>query len=115
MKANILFFFFILSGLAIAAHMDVIGEKAEVKQYVIDFSAAQATVFPNPSTDYIQLKHAEGIDQLMIYNVLGQPMKHYEVKEDQRYAVLDLPTGTYLASLMDHRSEIVRTIRFQKQ
>jgi len=114
MKANILFFFLILSGLAIAAQMDVLGNKAEAKQYVIDFSSVQATIFPNPSTDYIQLKNAEGVDRMMIYNVLGQPMKHYEVNEDQRYAVLDLPTGTYLASLLDYRSEIVRTIRFQK-
>ena len=42
MKANVLFFFLILSGLAIAAHMDIAGERTEAKQYVIDFSSVKA-------------------------------------------------------------------------
>ena len=95
--------------------MDMKGSERGAKQHVIDFSTAQATIFPNPSTDYIQLKDAEGVDRMIVYNVLGQTMKQYQVEGDRRYAVLDLPDGIYLASLLDHRSEIIRTVRFKKQ
>ncbi len=72
------------------------------------------SIFPNPTTDYIQLKGKSAADRLVIYNIIGREMRSFNVAPGQRYYIGDLPNGLYLASLVSHRSGVLTTMRVQK-
>jgi hypothetical protein len=72
-------------------------------------------MYPNPSVDFFQLKNSEGIDRLVIYNLLGTVVREYTVSEGERYRVSSLPDGIYLVSLIDENNDTVRTLRLLKR
>lgn len=58
------------------------------------------TVFPNPTADYVQISFAEAPSQntvLTMFNLNGKVVKQANFSgQDQRFAVGELPAGTYL-------------------
>lgn len=81
---------------------------------VADIDYNQIRIFPNPTTDYIRLDYSEGIDELVVYNLVGNPVRRYEVRNGVRYEVGDLPDGMYLISLLNYDEGIVKTALINK-
>ena len=73
------------------------------------------SIFPNPTTDYIQLSNNTIVDQVVIYNVLGKRMLDYRYEPGRHYDVAGLPAGFYLVSLVNREEGILKTLRLQKQ
>jgi hypothetical protein len=82
---------------------------------VRDIRSEGLMMYPNPSVDFFQLKNSEGIDRLVIYNLLGTVVREYTVSEGERYRVSSLPDGIYLVSLIDENNDTVRTLRLLKR
>lgn len=81
-----------------------------------DLVAAQKVrVFPNPTTEHIALSDTRGIDQIVIYNMIGRVVRTFEVAANRYYNVADLPEGLYMVSLVNRQEGVLRTIRLQKQ
>ncbi len=80
-----------------------------------DVRKSDIRVFPNPATDYFELTNSAGVDQLVIYNLLGRQVRNYRVNGGQLYNVSDLPDGLYLVSMVSNRQGIVRTVRLNKR
>lgn len=72
-------------------------------------------VFPNPTTNYIMLSDAEGIDEMVVYNLMGREVRSFQAAEGRRYPVADLPNGVYLLSLVSEEEGIIKTLRLSKK
>ena len=77
-------------------------------------SVSRVKMFPNPASDIINIKSEDSIDQIIIYNILGQ--KVLETINDNNFKSLDiskLHSGTYFITiLMDNE---IRTFKLIKQ
>ncbi len=72
-------------------------------------------VFPNPAQDYFQLANASSLEEITIYNIVGKPVKQFQVIDNKEYSVADLPMGMYLLQMRDKENDIVKTVRLVKK
>lgn len=73
-------------------------------------------VFPNPVTDYFFLEGNESqvVDQLVIYDVLGKPVRQFNTMNQTRFELGDLPNGTYFVSMLDSSGQLLKTTRLNR-
>lgn len=72
-------------------------------------------IFPNPTVDFISLTDMESVDRLIIYNIVGRPVRMFNADYGNRYNVADLPTGMYLVRLLDEDDKTLKTVRLSKK
>lgn len=89
----------------------VIGDPSSVNEV----NASAINVFPNPALDYITLSDATYVDQIVVFNTLGKPVRTFNVDQSNTYRVADLPNGLYLISLVNNEEGILRTVRLMKR
>ncbi len=77
-------------------------------------SSQHIKVYPNPATEYIALSDTRGIDQIIIYNMIGRQVRTFQVAANRHYSLADLPKGLYLVSLVNKHKGVLRTLRLQK-
>ena len=82
-------------------------ETAEISDYNV--TSSQITVYPNPTSDFIQVKTTETINQVSIFSVSGQ---HILTSTDSQIAVDGLANGTYFISVITNSGQ--ETIQFVK-
>jgi len=80
-----------------------------------EFNKAKLAVFPNPATDYVEVQGVQNAGRLIIYSVLGRQMRSFNLLSGNRYYIGDLPTGLYLASLVNKNGGILKTFRLSKR
>jgi hypothetical protein len=68
------------------------------------------TLFPNPSSDFVQVSGLEKNESFEIYNILGIKMKSGKVSNNQKIDIQNFLTGVYFLKF-DHGN----TIRFIKK
>lgn len=74
-------------------------------------------IFPNPATQYIQLKDNQGvIDKLVIISALGGSTRlTYKVTNDsENYDISSLQRGIYLVRMLNAEGQIIRTQKISK-
>ena len=84
--------------------------KATDRKYEIRKSN-RIKVFPNPTKGYFELGLNEQIEQISLYNLLGQKIRTYLYEDFKRYDVSTLPNGDYSIEFRDKKGEIMKTIR----
>ncbi|MEM6319800.1 MAG: T9SS type A sorting domain-containing protein [Bacteroidota bacterium] len=72
-------------------------------------------IFPNPTTDYISLTQSEYVEKLVIYNIVGRPVKTFNANYGNQYDVADLPRGMYLVRLVGNNDQTIKTVRLSKK
>jgi Secretion system C-terminal sorting domain len=75
---------------------------------------ANIRIYPNPTIDYFQLTEDDGIDKVVIYNIIGRQMRTYKVTDNGKYNVNDLPEGLYIIRLLAANGATVKTIRLSR-
>ena len=123
MKKNLLltfFSFFLILAISAQSHSDCDGcpdsEQLENKLYHSNQQPVKKiSIYPNPASEFIGLKHADGIKEIMIYNVVGRKMKSFTVNKGEQYYIADLPKGMYLVQMLDYGNKIVTTQRINKR
>lgn len=70
-------------------------------------------IFPNPTTDYFSLE-GDGIDRIVIFNIIGKEVRSYKAAEGLKYSVGDLPEGIYIIRLIGTNGLTVKTIRLSR-
>ena len=73
------------------------------------------TVYPNPAVDFIGINHAEGVQEIHLYNLVGKRLKVFSVIEGRMYFIGDLPKGLYLVQFFNAENEVIVTKRLNKQ
>ncbi len=71
-------------------------------------------IYPNPTADYFHLTETQEIQQLVIYNILGNRVRTFDVNGNQNYNIDDLPNGVYLVGMIDREYETLKTVMLQK-
>jgi hypothetical protein len=60
----------------------------------------RVNIYPNPVQDRLVITNTNGIENVTIYNALGQPIKQLVVNNEQlSIEVKDLPKGIYTVQL----------------
>ena len=72
-------------------------------------------VFPNPATNFIQIKESSEVGAIIIYNLIGRKIKDFKPVKDKAYQISDLPKGMYLIQLLDFSGKILFTQRLSKK
>ncbi len=70
-------------------------------------------IYPNPTSQYISLTDAANVNRLMVYNIVGRPVKSFWANTSNQYDVSNLPIGIYLVRLMDRYDHTIKTIRLR--
>jgi len=81
---------------------------------VAEVNVPKLQVYPNPATDFIQLKNGQGIEQVVIFNTIGKQVRTFEVQPNGVYPVADLPNGMYMVSLVAE-GRVMKTVRLIKR
>jgi len=76
-------------------------------------SRSNIKIYPNPTAQYISLMDGINVDQLIIYNIVGRPVKTFKVDYMNQYDVSQLPIGIYLVRLLNKREQTLKTIRLK--
>lgn len=73
-------------------------------------------VFPNPATSYIGITEVNGVQKILVFNLVGRKMKQFEnIAKDRQYFIGDLPKGMYLVQLLDLQNKVITTRRVSKR
>lgn len=72
-------------------------------------------IYPNPAFNSFQIADDEGIENIVIYNIVGKQMIAERHKTGQRHDVTDLEKGIYLVRMMDKTNEVVKVVRLTKE
>jgi len=80
-----------------------------------DFKKADIKIYPNPTIDFISLTEDDQVERLIIYNIVGRPVKLFDANYSNHYDVMDLPTGMYLVRLMGKNDRTIKTVRLSKK
>lgn len=81
-----------------------------------DLRQEEVQLFPNPSSDYFQLKNmSDNVDRIVLYNIIGRKMREFNAQDGSRYKLAGLPDGVYFAALVNDQKGILRTLRVHKK
>lgn len=81
---------------------------------VFTSSQAEINIYPNPATQYIQIKNAENVSTAAVYNIVGKEMLSFKYREGYQYDVSDLNAGLYLVRLFDNTGKALQVLRLTK-
>lgn len=114
MKQTLLLFL-IISTFSLTVSGQSIGERLAINSPQTD-ERENITIYPNPATTHIGLSSSDGVERIIVFNMVGRQMKNFQVGEgDKRYYVGDLPRGMYLIQLLSPNNEILTTKRVSKR
>lgn len=77
------------------------------------FAKAEFVIYPNPVSTILYVQSDTSIDQLTIYNLLGQRVKTEEMNDNAQINVQDLPSGIYLIEIKNE--SVTQSYRFIKE
>ena len=86
-----------------------------VTSSVEDAPAPVMEIFPNPTTDYFGLTHANSLREIRVYNMLGRKQRTFAVGQGKKYFVGDMPAGMYLLAFIDKDGKVAKTTRLVKR
>mgnify|MGYP001951136213 CR=1 FL=1 len=72
-------------------------------------------IYPNPTTDFIQLKNDESIATITIFNVTGRLVSKINHTSGMAHDVTSLRTGMYLVRLQNTNGDVVKSLRLSKK
>lgn len=64
-----------------------------------DFEINKVAIYPNPATDFIQIKGLIEETNYTIYNTLGSIIKHGKINSDQQIKTQEFASGVYIINL----------------
>lgn len=100
---------------------DIIGVAA-YQMEVRDLSRRQISdnrkslrVYPNPSSNFLNISYNPLIEKVMVYNMVGRVVKTFDATRAGVYDISELPNGIYLIGLYDDNGELIKTTRVTKK
>ncbi len=72
-------------------------------------------IYPNPSSDFIQLTENAFIKEIVLSNLIGEVIRTFNASTNQTYDIADLPRGVYLVELMGANDESLKTLKLLKE
>ncbi len=76
---------------------------------------ADVSIYPNPASHYIEVNNFTVVRQVNIINMTGRKMRVFDIYNDDRYDISDLPNGMYLVQIVGKNNRILTTQRLNKR
>ena len=80
-----------------------------------DLEKAKLKIFPNPTSQYFEVADGDQVGKVIVYNIIGNPVRTFNAAVAQRYNVGSLPQGIYLVRLFDKQNSVIQTTRLSKR
>ncbi|MBC7776288.1 MAG: T9SS type A sorting domain-containing protein [Phycisphaerae bacterium] len=80
-----------------------------------DLPAPKVKLFPNPTTDFFTLTHAEEVASMQLYNLDGRVLARFEHSSSNTYSIADQPVGTYVLSFEDKNGQLFQAVEIHKR
>lgn len=71
-------------------------------------------VYPNPTRNIFQVSDNEIVGRVILFNILGRPLKTYSYVPGDLYRLDEFPKGTYLVQLQDREGRVLVTRALSK-
>lgn len=72
-------------------------------------------IYPNPTTEFIQLKNDATITSISIFNIVGRVVKTLNHSPGMVHDVTNLRSGMYLVRLTNKEGDVVKSMRLSKK
>ena len=72
-------------------------------------------IYPNPSTEFIQIKNDSEVGSISIFNVVGRLVSTLNHTEGMVHDITALRTGMYLVRLENKNGEVIKSMRLSKK
>lgn len=73
------------------------------------------STYPNPAVDYFNVTNHKDLKSIVLYNLVGNPVKSFEYFENESFFIDDLPDGVYLIQFQTSNQSIIQTNRLTKK
>ena len=80
-----------------------------------DIQVDDIKIFPNPAIDYFELNDYQGVEEVVISNLIGNELRRYNVYPGAKFDVGFLPGSIYLVRLLNARRDVIKTMRLKKR
>jgi hypothetical protein len=82
-----------------------------------DFEAqvADLSVYPNPVRSTLNISDDSIVDEVVVYNLLGKPVKRFDMNANNSLDLGDLRDGVYLVGLYNEEQGLLKTSRVLKK
>ncbi len=80
-----------------------------------DIRADLIKIYPNPALDYFQLTDYDRVDQVVIFNLIGQELRRFNSFPGASFNISNMPRDFYLVRLVDKRNKVIKTFRLNKR
>ena len=78
-------------------------------------SEAEVTIYPNPTTDYFNIRSDRNIGSVAVYDLLGKEILRKDTHgQHARIQVGTLSKGVYIVRVLDHEGQVITTKRLRK-
>ncbi len=81
---------------------------------VKETNEAKLSIFPNPATDFFNVSDIPGLNNIELFNIVGNKVRSFEAVPQKQYYIGDLTDGIYLVRLVSSNGKVIRTIRLSK-
>ena len=71
-------------------------------------------VYPNPTRNIFQVSDNDLVGRVILFNLLGRPLRTYTYSPGEHYRLDEFPRGTYLIQLQDREGRILVTRALNK-
>jgi hypothetical protein len=81
----------------------------------IELPAANVQLFPNPTTDFFTLTHAEEVASMRLFTLDGREVTRFEHSSDNTYSIANQPVGNYVLSFEDKSGQLFQAVEILKR
>ncbi len=77
--------------------------------------AARLAVYPNPTSEFFQIKGDNNIASLALYNIVGKQIEKFDHTPGKLYNISKFRKGVYLVRLFDAQGNALKALRVSKK
>lgn len=81
---------------------------------VLETEFEELSIYPNPASEYFQLKKANDVSKMSLHSIIGQEIRKFDRNDDNRYFIGDLDRGIYLVRMLDKDGRSMKVLRLNK-
>lgn len=88
--------------------------EVDVDAFSPEIEVKQIKIYPNPTTDFIQIANDNDVSKIAIYNIIGKNLKTSTHFSGKSHDVSSLQKGIYLIRLFDENDKVLSVLRLNK-
>lgn len=98
-----------------AGFTNVVAETSAPVTSTSNIDLRDLVIYPNPTTEFIQLKNDASIASISIFNIVGRVVKTFNHTAGMIHDVTTLRSGMYLVRLEDKDGDVIKSMRLSKK